>query len=85
MALERHAPMITVVDLIEKLKELPVDAVLVQSRDGEGNGFSPISELTLGVYLEDTTWSGEFTDCDEDAGDLRERGAVQSVCIWPTN
>lgn len=85
MALQRHEPMLTVEVLIERLKELPADAVLVQSRDGEGNGFSPVAELTLGVYLEDTTWHGEFTDCEEDEGKLRERGAVQSVCIWPTN
>lgn len=85
MALPRNTPMLTVAALIERLQKLPPDAVVVQSQDGEGNGFSPVADLALGVYAEETTWSGEFSDHDDDMQDLSANGGVQSVCIWPTN
>jgi len=85
MALPRHTPMLTVAALIEKLQALPADAIVVQSQDGEGNGFSPVADLKLGVYKEETTWHGEFTDHEDDMPDLTEQGAVQCVCVWPTN
>lgn len=85
MTLPRHTPMLTVADLIEKLQALPSDAIVVQSRDTEGNGFSPVSEVTLRVYQEETTWNGEFTDHEDDIDDMRDGGAVPAVCVWPTN
>jgi hypothetical protein len=85
MALPRKEPMLTVAAMIERLKDFPSDAILVQSQDAEGNGFSPVSELSVGYYLEETTWHGEFTDHEDDEEGLREHGAAQAVCIWPIN
>lgn len=85
MALPRHTPMLTVAALIEKLQALPADAIVVQSKDGEGNGFSPVADLTIGVYQEETTWRGEFTDDEDDMPSMIENGASAAVCVWPTN
>jgi hypothetical protein len=76
---------LTVAQLIEKLKELPPDAIIVQSKDGEGNSYSPVADMTVGVYLADTSWEGSFTDHDDDKGEMVEAGAEPAVCIWPTN
>ena len=69
----------TVAELITELQKLPGDALVVQSKDAEGNGFSPVDEVNIGRYEADTTWSGEFGD-DHDYPD-----APVAVCVWPTN
>jgi hypothetical protein len=73
-------------ELIELLQTYPQDALVVQSKDGEGNGFSPVSDLGPGKYIAESTWSGDLINED----DLEEYGAdedsvVDAVCIWPTN
>jgi hypothetical protein len=72
-------------DLIEKLQALPPELIVVQSRDAEGNSFSPVAEVTEGVYVEETTYSGEFSDNDEDVLDYTDRGGEGAICLWPTN
>jgi hypothetical protein len=47
----------TVKELIKLLrKENPNDIVIV-SRDSEGNGYSPLDELSQGMYKKISSWS----------------------------
>lgn len=74
----------TVGELIAELSKLDSALLVVQSKDEEGNGFSPFSDLGFGWYRAETTWHGEYYD---DADDEYEpvQGDVQAVCLWPTN
>lgn len=65
-------------DLIAELQHLPPGAVVVMSKDGEGNGYSPLSSAYLGSYVAETTWSGEWDD------EMLLRG-TPAVCLWPVN
>jgi len=69
------------------LEGLPDDAELVLSKDEEGNDFSPVSDITEGMYYSTETWYGEFFamgDLDEDEQEEKDVG-VQAFCIWPVN
>jgi hypothetical protein len=68
----------TVKELIARLNEMPQDAIVVASKDAEGNDFSPVASLEVGVYMPRNGWAGEWIP--EEPGDS---GA--SVCLWPTN
>jgi len=82
---------ITVKQLIEGLKEFPQDAIVVLSKDGEGNSFSPIPDdgfYSTGKYSPDSTWSGEFTSDEsikEDEDAYVAENAQDCVVLWPTN
>ncbi len=73
--------------------DLPDDTLVVLSKDGEGNGFSPAVEAEHAMYLADTTWSGEryITETDRQAQDDPDDysqapdDAVPAVFLWPTN
>lgn len=72
---------ITVAELVQDLLAVDQTAIVVLSEDAEGNGYSPLSAISLGKYSADTTWSGEFTDDPEaDYDDMRD-----AVCLWPIN
>jgi hypothetical protein len=78
----------TVAELIDELQMLPSNAIVVMSKDAEGNRFSPFAEFSIGVYEPDTTYSGEFSTVEE--GDDTETGeepaeGLPAVCLWPTN
>lgn len=70
-------------DLIELLKGEDMEKEVVMSKDGEGNGFSPLSDVAHALYVPDSTWSGEVynTDEKEEAGEE----AKEVVILWPTN
>lgn len=68
----------TVGQLCEALSGMDSDTLVVLSKDGEGNEFSPLSEVGKGRYRADTTWSGELIEGEDD-------GAVKAVVLWPTN
>lgn len=73
----------TVAEFIEKLKELPQDHQVIMSKDGEGNSYSPFSDFGLGMYIPDSTWSGDFYgSVDAEEIDGYEENAI---CLWPTN
>lgn len=56
---------------------------IIMSKDGEGNAFSPLAGYGDGLYVADSTWSGDIYNKDErdEAGDDAE--AV--IVLWPTN
>ncbi len=78
----------TVKELIENLKDLPTDMPVIMSKDGGGNGYSPLSALDQAWYVAESTWSGEVYS-DDDLEELRSDGmgsnAEKVVCFWPTN
>lgn len=87
-------PAMTVKKLIKELKEFDPKAVIVLSKDGEGNGFSPMPDDSFhstGTYYPETTWSGEFKDDswkeeeDYDPEDYEDRKGQRCVVLWPTN
>jgi hypothetical protein len=57
-------------DLIEALKDLPPDAEVILQKDGEGNGYSPLSGVDAdAVYIAETTWAGEVYSAGWSADD----------------
>ncbi|MFD9223770.1 hypothetical protein ACFWDI_28155 [Streptomyces sp. NPDC060064] len=87
---------LTLADLRQQLAafdDLPGDTPVVMSKDGEGNGYSPLAELSPGMYLAENTWSGEHypteeqlrddPNADEDEGAPED--AVPAVFLWPVN
>lgn len=78
---------------IAKLDHLPGDTLIVMSKDGEGNGFSPLADLDEAMYDAESTWAGDryLSDADREAtGEPNEyseapESAVPAVFLWPTN
>lgn len=73
----------TVKQLIEKLKLLPQNSVVILQKDGEGNGFSPCDGAESAIYRADSTWSGEVLNEDDDYE--KEQGDKKCVVLWPVN
>lgn len=67
----------TVGQLIETLFKFPQDSIVIMAKDPEGNGFSPLAEVTTSKYVAESTWSGELDEEDENA--------VDCVVLDPTN
>jgi len=83
----------TVKELIEELKELDGERIVVLSKDGEGNGFSPLADVECAAYTSENTWSGEV-HIEELTPELIEQGYTEddvredgekAVVLWPTN
>jgi len=72
---------------------LPDDTIVVLAKDAEGNGFSPAVEAAPGMYLADTTYSGEhymaeeqrLAETDPDDWSQAPDDAVRAVFLWSTN
>ena len=63
-------------DLKKVLEDLPDDLLVIMSKDGEGNGFSPLSDIGVYLYKENNSWSGEIDS---------ESEKKNCVCLWPVN
>lgn len=77
----------TTEELIEILKQYP-DRRVVLSKDGEGNGFSPLADAYDSKYWPQTTWSGECPHPDdlETEYDPEDVAAMEDVVVlWPVN
>lgn len=77
-------------DLIEQLIEMEMpEAEIIISSDPEGNGFSPFSDWSVGIYdseegqLFDIGWSAEDADMDEEEWDEMLETKPRSVVFWP--
>ena len=66
--------------LIKELSGIDENTEIVMSKDGEGNDFSPLSDISLGHYEADCTWSGQYYDDDE-----KTEKSIKAICLWPTN
>lgn len=80
---------ITVGKLRKLLVDVADDVLVVMSKGAEGNGYSPLSDVSVGghLYDSDTTWSGELVEVDEGIyeGADATTEAVPCVVLWPTN
>jgi hypothetical protein len=76
--------MFTVKDALEFLQGADPERVLVMSKDGEGNTYSPLSSITETRYKPENTWSGEIDDPDEPF-DENDKTVVNALVLWPTN
>lgn len=81
----------TLNQFIEQLHELQGeghgDSIIVLSKDGEGNDFSPFAELGNYFYKANSTWSGEICNEDEKEahpGDFEDYNQ-KAIVLWPTN
>lgn len=50
----------TVKQLINLLKKEDQDRIVILSKDGEGNSYSPLDSFYKCSYRADSTWSGEI-------------------------
>lgn len=83
---------ITVKELIDILLEEDQSRIVVMSRDGEGNGYSPLAAVETAAYEWDRPWCGEIGIerseelpdgyCEED---YAPEDAVPCVVLWPVN
>jgi len=78
-------------ELIELLQEQDQDSLVIMSKDGEGNRFSPFSDLGDYLYTPDSTWSGSILN-PEDQDEYHEddwsdmlANSQAAVCLWPVN
>lgn len=82
----------TVAELIELLKTVEQDRIVVMSKDSEGNGYSPLSGIFTAAYGAESTWSGEIgleklTEDDIKQGYSEEDviEGVPCIVLQPTN
>ena len=67
-------------ELIELLRLFEPDATVIMSSDGEGNSFSPLSDVSPERYVEESSWSGDILRADEPPGEGK-----YVACLWPVN
>lgn len=83
----------TVKELIEQLQSEDPDRIVICQKDGEGNGFSPLSEIYTAAYAPDSSWSGEcgieeLTDLLKENGFTEEdvlTGGQPALVLCPIN
>lgn len=69
--------------LIEKLQtiaKIKPKAKVVVSQDAEGNGFSPLCQLSLGAWVPGRLGRGEFYAAQTPGDDA----GANAVCLWRT-
>lgn len=71
----------TVGDLIAYLQTLNQDAIVVLSKDAEGNGYSPLRTVDEDRYIGDTSYSGYVLHGDSDPANE----SAPCVALWPVN
>lgn len=81
-------------ELKKYIKDLPDEMEVIIQKDGEGNGFSPLSGLdSNAVYIPDSTWDGyvysmSWTSDDACVGEEEWEGIKsnpRSLILVPTN
>ena len=71
--------------LIKQLQKVNPNFEVVLSKDGEGNSFSPASDIGVYAYTPDNTWSGEIRDLDDELEEDEDKPVANAIVIWPTN
>lgn len=64
----------TVQELMDYLSTQPRDRKIILEKDDEGNGYSPLSEVSVGIYVADSTWSGEVYPTPESVAEWVAKG-----------
>ena len=79
-------------DLKKLLEKVDENRIIIMSKDGEGNGFSPLADLEESSYLADSTWSGEV-GIEKLTPVLKKKGYSEedvvygkpALVLWPIN
>lgn len=79
-------------DLIKLLQKEDPNRLVVMSKDSEGNGFSPLADMSTESYAADSTWSGEI-GLEKLTPELEKKGYTEedvldgkpALVLWPTN
>jgi hypothetical protein len=59
---------------------------VVLQKDAEGNGYSPLADASLDLYVAQTPWYGDRLEIDpEDPEDDDESDAVKALFLQPVN
>jgi len=56
------------------LEPLSDENIVIMSKDGEGNYFSPLADIELAIYIPETTWYGEIRVARFLTPDLERKG-----------
>ena len=81
-------------ELINDLLEMDSEMEVILSSDGEGNKHSPLDGYSIGIYMPDSTWSGEIFDADwtaddacmdDDDWEAFKEGEPRVLVLWPVN
>ena len=77
-------------ELIEQLKKLDPDRIVIMSRDSEGNTFCPIDELSTSAYRAEYRDIGLEKLTPEDIKNGHNEESVmtdgeKAVVLWPEN
>ena len=83
-------------DLKKLLEPLQDDVIVVLSKDAEGNGYSPLRDTYLNIYVPDTTWFGDVYVGRFLTPELEENGFTEedmydgddgksAIVLYPTN
>jgi hypothetical protein len=82
----------TVQELIALLQDQDQDRIVVMSKDGEGNCYSPFDGVSTCSYRAETTWYGEIgleELTEENIEDGYDEDDVvdgeKALCLWPVN
>jgi hypothetical protein len=85
----------TVGELLEVLRVIPPDTMVVLARDDEGSDFSPLFDVGLNTsYVAETEGSGqvklfqltpEAVEAGADEDEVGGPDAVRCVCLWPVS
>jgi len=69
----------TVAELIEQLQKLPPESQVILQKDGEGNGYSPLSEVDgNGIYEAYSTYHGDVASTEWTWGEA----GMDSAAEW---
>lgn len=82
----------TAIELMDVLRKLPPETLIVLSKDSEGNGYSQLGTYdNTAHYIPETSWSGELW-YEDDADEEDENGnpvppseAVKALVLWPVS
>ena len=88
--------MLTVKELKIALETYDENAVVVMSKDGEGNSFSPLAGIENYIYVPETTYYGEIylpeltqklidQGYEEEDVYQGQGDGVRAIVLWPTN
>ena len=70
-------------ELKKQLDGVEDDRVVILSKDGEGNSFSPLDTLSFANYMSESQWHGDIEDVEDiESG---EQPGQKAIVLWPTN
>ena len=78
---------------LQELSHLPDDTPVILQKDAEGNGYSPLADGGEGMYLADSTYSGETYPTPEQIAadrayteeDEAPEDAIRVIILRPVN